>query len=118
MAIGIDVSMTYDEAYRRANVLAGYLSGECGIEVGSTVGISSPNDIYVPVVMAAAQMCGANIVCLPQLEFSIAGFVFKAAFSLTSEFDAGREGLLARAPGTFFSAQKSCSMASPPHSSS
>lgn len=58
-------SLTYADAYRRANVLAWYLRRECGIVAGSTVALSSPNDIYVPVVMAAVQLCGANLVQLP-----------------------------------------------------
>lgn len=65
MAVGVNESMTYAEAYRRANVLAWHLRRECGVGVGSMVGISSPNDLHVPVAMAAAQMCGANIVHLP-----------------------------------------------------
>lgn len=65
MMVGVNESMTYADAYRRANVLAWHLRSDYGIVAGSTVGLSAPNDIHVPLVMAAAQMCGAKLVHFP-----------------------------------------------------
>ena len=65
MIIGVNAIITYAGAYQRANVLAWHLSRVCGVCEGSTVVISAPNEIYVPVVMAAVQMCGAHLVHIP-----------------------------------------------------
>ena len=57
--------ITYADAWRKANVLAWYLYRECQVHAGSYVAIAASNGLFVPVAMAAAQMCGAHIVQVP-----------------------------------------------------
>lgn len=65
LAIGENISITYASAYQKANLLACYLREKYHIDSGCLVALSTPNDIIVPVVLAAVQMCGADVVMIP-----------------------------------------------------
>lgn len=60
-AISDDETLSYADVYMRANSLAGYFSEELHLASGSTVALSAPNLVQVPVILAAAQLVGARV---------------------------------------------------------
>ena len=56
-----DEQMTYAQAYRAELVLARYFADECGLAVGDTVALSTPNIVAAPLVMAACQLAGLAV---------------------------------------------------------
>lgn len=60
--IGTGEAFTYAEAYLRAKTLAWYFEHELGLGPASTIALASQNHIDLPIIVAAAQACGATIV--------------------------------------------------------
>ena len=67
--IGTGEALTYAEAFLRTKTLMWYFETKLGIGPGSTIALASENVADLPVVMAAAQACGAMLVlCSPRAE--------------------------------------------------
>ena len=67
--IGTGEALTYAEAYLRTKSLAWYFEHELEIGPDSVIALASQNVVDLPVVMAAAQLCGAMLVlCSPRAE--------------------------------------------------
>ena len=60
--IGTGEAYSYSEAYLRSKVLAYYFANELGLGPSSVITLSSPNYIELPIIVAAAQACGAMMV--------------------------------------------------------
>ena len=67
--IGTEETVTYSEAYLRTKALAWYFEHELDIGPDSVVALASENIVDLPIIMAAAQVCGAMLVlCSPRAE--------------------------------------------------
>jgi fatty-acyl-CoA synthase len=60
-AVSINESCSYAQAYMQANSLAGYFKDELGLKPGSSIVLSAPNLIQVPLVLAAAQLLDVRV---------------------------------------------------------
>lgn len=65
MAIVPDGSISYADAYVEACTLAWYFREVYAIAPGKTVALSCPNLLRTPLVLAAAEACGARLALLP-----------------------------------------------------
>lgn len=67
--IGTEEAITYAEAYLRTKALVWYFEHELSIGPDSVVALASENVVDLPIIMAAAQVCGAMLVlCSPRAE--------------------------------------------------
>lgn len=67
--IGSEETLTYVQAYLRSKTLLWYFEHELGLGPGSVIALATENVVDMPVVMAAAQACGAMLVlCSPRAE--------------------------------------------------
>lgn len=54
-------SFSYADVYMQANALAWFFKDELGLTASSTIALSAPNLLQIPVVLAAAQLVGARV---------------------------------------------------------